>query len=159
MNPAVRALLDLHDDATGFEVPNEDWSAFPYQQLVDSVQAIQRELLEKLGLAFQRDGQVQDAAFHDELTILRSQEDGSSGVSASVLGLAIRFSNFGRLYTMRSVDSVTLNLYPVDAIRALVASQGWTYVADADLAEVYDGRNDALRDGRTTWWTRFFYYV
>jgi hypothetical protein len=80
----------------------------------------------------------------------------ANGVIAFIFAIAIRFSNFGRLFT---IHGNTLASYPVDAIRALVTRHGWTYVPADELDETYDGRNGALRDGRSTWWIRFFDYI
>jgi hypothetical protein len=159
MKPALRTLLDLHDDATGFEVPGNDWSAFPHKQLAADVLSIQRELLESFGLAFYRDPSVQDASYHAELSIRHLQQRMMDNGSRRLVWLAIRFSNFGRLFSIRPINPLTFHRYPVDAIRELVTSHGWTYVPAVELEELYDGRHAGFRDGRTTWWTRFFDYV
>jgi hypothetical protein len=103
MDPAVRTLLDEHDDLFGYEVPRNDWSAFPHRELSASVQTIQRALEDELGVAFQRDGDVQDASFHDELHVLDPRSFQESGVIAIIPEVALRFSNYGRLYTIYSL--------------------------------------------------------
>jgi hypothetical protein len=47
----------------------------------------------------------------------------------------------------------------LEEIRVLVDRHGWTYVPAGALKVTYDGRNAKLRDGRATWWTRFFDYL
>jgi len=159
MQESVRKLLDGLDDPVGCEVPGGNWSRFPYATLAESVTRIQALLREELELAFDRDGNVQDASFHDELRILHPNSFRANSVVALAPEIAVRFSNFGRLYTIHSSFPDLLTKYPVDAIRALVERHGWVYVAADELDDVYDGKNQLLRDGTNTWWIRFFDYL
>jgi hypothetical protein len=159
MESVTRKLLDEHDDPQGCEVPGGDWSAFPYGALAESVRNVQAALRNELDLPFDRDGNVQDASFHDELRILHPSSFRANGVVALVSEIAIRFSNFGHLYTIHSAMPERLASYPVDRIRTVIERHGWTYVPADELEEVYDGKNGVLRDGRNTWWIRFFDYL
>ena len=159
MNPAIRQLLDDSDDPEGSEVPGENWAAFPYDALAASVGNIQEVLRNELNLPLDRDGYVQGASFHDELRRLHPDSFRANGVVALTPEIAVRFSNFGRLYTIYSAVPDTLTHYPVDRIRAVVELQGWRYVPADELGEIYDGKNRAFNGGRITWWIRFFDYL
>ncbi|MDO9022288.1 MAG: hypothetical protein Q7V43_35515 [Myxococcales bacterium] len=159
MNPALRKVLDDSDDPEGCEVPGDNWAAFPYDELAASVGSIQETLRNELNLPFDRDGYVQDASFHDELRQLHPDSFRANGVVVLTPEIAVRFSNFGRLYTIYSAVPDTLTHYPLDRIRAVVELRGWRYVPADELGEIYDGKNRAFNDGRTTWWIRFFDYL
>jgi hypothetical protein len=152
-------MLDAHDDSEGCEVPGGDWSTFPHGSLAESVRSVQAALRGELNLSFDRDGNVQDASFHDELRVLHPESFRANGIVAFVSEIAIRFSNFGRLYTIHSAMPEMPTGYPLDRIRAVVERHGWTYVPADELQEIYDGKNRVLRDGRNTWWIRFFDYL
>ena len=158
MEAIVRRLLEANDDPEGCEFPTGDPSS-PPGDLAESVRSIQRTLREDLNLPMELDGCVQDASFHDELRILHPTSDRGNGVVALFSEIAIRFSNFGRLYTIHSALPSIPARYPVDQIKAIVERHGWKYVPADQLEEVYDGRNKVLRDGRNTWWIRFFDYL
>jgi len=153
MDSALRRLLDAHDDPVGCEIPGNDWSNFPAAALAESIRSIQRALNSELGISFELDGNVQDASFCGELHVRRS------GAGVIVSESAIRFSNFGHLYTLHSAMPAIPDRYPVGRIKAIVELHSWTYVPADELEELYDGKNVVLRDGRNTWWIRFFDYL
>jgi len=156
MERAVRALLEAADDAEGFEVPANDWEAFPYKVYEQEILEIQHRLHDDLGLVLQRDGNVQDASFLDDLRILSSVPDQPN---TFVVPLCIRFSNFGKLFTVwSSLDSIPSE-YPLADIVVRVEGFGWRYVPVEELDEPYDGRNERLRGANTSWWARFFDWV
>jgi hypothetical protein len=154
MDPKTHEILHSADDARGAEVPGGDRATFPWQELADSIRSVQRSLERELGLAFQNDGQVQDASYHDDLYIPcpnsrhRHPEE-----------IVLRFSNFGRLYTVFSGLPQIPQTYPVDNIREIVERHGWQHAPHGALDEPYDGVNDLFRDGETTWWIRFFDFL
>src|SRR3954453_19793987 len=102
MDAALRELLDQHDDAEGCEVPRGNSRAFPHGALARSVSKIRSALRSELGLSFDLDGNVQDASFHDELRVLHPQSLRAGGVVVIGAEIAIRFSHFGRLFTIYS---------------------------------------------------------
>ena len=159
MDSALHSLLLDRDNASGFEVPDEDWRAFPYQELANSVERIRERLLGEAGVSFTRDGNVQDASFHDELRVQVQQSGTIDRSVAAGPDFAIRFSNFGRLFTIWSGPTNDPGRYPTTLVLDIVREEGWTYVPAEQLDEVYDGLNERLRDGRTTWWIRFFDYL
>jgi hypothetical protein len=116
MEAVLRSLLDTFDDPEGCEIPGGDWRSFPHQELSASVHQIQEELQSELGLSFDRDANVQDASFHDELRILLPESFRAKGVVAIVPEIALRFSNFGRLCSIYSAMPERLTHYPVERI-------------------------------------------
>lgn len=154
MDPKTRSLLASADDATGFEVPGNDWGRFPGGELEASVAKVHAALASELGLAFERDRHVQDASFFDQLAIEQRLDERSSAVA-----LGIRFSNFGRLFTLYTTTESEPHAYDEAAIVALVERHGWRYVPSDELEAPYDGANARMRDGETTWWIRFFDYL
>lgn len=105
------------------------------------------------------DDRVEDASFHAELTVLHPEPFHLAGGSVYAPEIAIRFSNFGKLYSITSSMPELLARYPLGKMRALIEGHGWIYVPADQLDEVYDGKNAALRNGVNTWWLRFFDYL
>jgi hypothetical protein len=159
MDEATHRLLVAADDADGAEVPAGDWRAFPYQALAKSVSEVQRALEKELGLRLVRDGNVQDASFHDEIRVLHPEFGWRREGGHLVSDLAIRFSNFGRLYTIFTNLAGIPGEIPIGVLKEIVTRHGWTYVAPEPLEELYDGIHPGFRDGKTTWWIRFFDYL
>lgn len=151
-------ILALADDSDGFEVPNNDWSNFPWKELQRDVSAIHEEIEQNLGVNLQRDNSVQDASFFEELRVLNPSSYLSKGVIRLIPDIAIRFSNFGRLYTIYSATE-SLADYPVEGMRTIIDSHGWHFVSLTDLEKPYDGKNIKLREAKITWWVRFFDYL
>lgn len=154
MEPSVRALLDLYDDPVGCEFPENDF--FRIEELEASVRAVQTAILDELHISMKRDGNVQDASYHDSLFVIHPE---SVRPRYAYVAVGIRFSNFGRLFSICEGEPEIHAQYPVDEIKALVTRHGWKFVDAEQLHEIYDGKNKALRDGRNTWWIRFFDYL
>jgi hypothetical protein len=158
MDPALRELLEKHDDPDGGEFP-VGANAPAYKVMAESVTSIQRALRDELSLSLENSGGAQDCSFHAEIHVLHPSSYRPNGVIAFTPEIAIRFSNFGRLFTIYSALPELLPRYPVDAIRAIVERHGWTYVPADQLHVIYDGRNTLLRNGVNTWWIRYFDYL
>ncbi|MCB9585307.1 MAG: hypothetical protein H6718_07910 [Polyangiaceae bacterium] len=159
MDETLRAMLLQHDCATGCEIPRNDWRVFPYADLQNSVLRIQRVLNEERGLPFERDGNVQDASLHDELSITEMARDPASGERqryVQVTRICVSFSNFGRLCTIHGNN---LGDYPLETIEQVIQNELWTLVPSEALDSPYDGLNEALRKHGITWFTRFFSYL
>src|SRR5262249_56170772 len=94
MEPTVRVLLALADDPEHAEYPpGFDWSA-----LQARVVALQPELERIAGRAFVLDDKAQDASFFGDLSI---QRPGPKPNWIDTV-FAVRFSNFGDLFTTSS---------------------------------------------------------
>ena len=156
MEPAVRALLDSADDTEGVEVPGNDWNALPDETYEREILAIQKRIRDDFGIDVQRDGKVEDASFFDDLRVVSKVASQSNTYHTL---LCIRFSNFGKLFTVcSSLDSIPRE-YPLPSIVGLVEGFGWCYVPADALDEPYDGKNERLREADISWWIRFFDYV
>lgn len=157
MNPELRNMLLAADHATGCECPGE----FPENVSAD-MEAIWQLLAERYGPEFERDGCVQDASFHDEIRVLTPAEcerRKRTGCYAHVREFAIRFSNFGRLFTICSDFDPAPERFDAMSIIKLVEQFGWHYVPADELNAPYDGINPTLRNAGITWWIRFFDYL
>lgn len=149
MDANSRAVLVASDDAVGCEVPGNDWSSSPYQELQESVLSIQAALAEQLGPDFERDGNVEDASFHDELHVLAPDPDHANTRYSE---FSLRFSNFGRLYTWFTALPAPPSPNPVTwwspTAGSMLLSKPWmrTTMASSSFPT------------RDTWWDRFFDY-
>ena len=154
MDAKTHQLLFEVVDPLGFEVPGNDWRRFPHDELRQSVLQVHAALQRELGVALQRDGQVQDASFHDELSTLYEIGPRQYGVD-----LGIRFSNFGRLFTVYTTRETFAPDYDLLAIISIVERHGWRHIPYTALDAPYNGVNAKLCDGKTTWWVRYFDYL
>ena len=102
MRQDIEKLLRASDDSVGFEVPGDDWTSFPYDEIAKSVKEVSMALGNGTGFEFERTGSVQDASFHDELSILSPESYLTNRVTVHIPEIGIRFSNFGRLFTIYS---------------------------------------------------------
>ena len=159
LSPEVRAVLETADCNTGYEVPREDWESFPWRRYISEIETIQNRINTELNISLKRDKNVQDASYLDELFIYRNDAFLNDGIIVHTVQIGIRFSNFGKLYTIYASDISDTNKFDVQGIKRIVDSFGWTYVPAEELRKVtYDGKHKELR-GEVSWWIRFFDYV
>ena len=150
----IDKILIEADDETGIEAPADGMR--PWDEMHGSVTRIRDKIRDRLGLELEVDGNVQDASYHEELRVLAPESYVSEQVTAFVYDLGIRFSNFGRLYTIFGATGA-LKKYPVEEIKGIVYEEGWFFVDPADLQATYYGKNKRLHG--ISWWDRFFDYV
>ncbi|MBD2102670.1 hypothetical protein [Leptolyngbya sp. FACHB-261] len=155
MDKATLNLLNAADDPQESEAPK----GFDYVKEIEAVERIKPELERIVGRLFVLDENVQDASFFTELSIRQSELEYMAGIGNVILTvLAIRFSAFGKLFTVWSnstKEKVNRNL--IDEVVATLQDHGYVYV-DADaLQESYTGSHTDFKD--TTWWLRFFDYI
>ncbi len=150
MDQAIRELLDAVDDPEHAEYPpGFDWAA-----LRDRVAALRPELEQIAARPFILDDKAQDASFVADLSIQRS---GAQSHWIDTV-FALRFSNFGELFTTWShCQTEQLPEAVAAKLVAAVERAGFRYVAPSALKEPYSGRHPNL--GGTTWWIRFFDYL
>ena len=146
------------DDATGFEVPENDWENFPWHELSEEIEVIRIKIENDLGITLEKDGNVQDASFIEELRILNQSSYCSNGVICITPDIALRFSNYGKLFTLYSLTD-SLEKYPVQEIKSIVSEKGWSFIDAKELDRPYDGKNIELQKAGITWWIRFFDYL
>src|SRR5262249_31079602 len=116
--------------------------------------ALQAELGRIAGRPFVLDDRAQDASFFADLSIQRPGP--RAGWIDTVF--AVRFSNFGRLFTTWShCQAEQLSEATAAALVAAVEHAGFRYVPASALDEQYAGRHPGLRG--TSWWIRFFDYL
>jgi hypothetical protein len=150
MEPAVRVLLALADDPDHAEYPpGFDWSA-----LQARVTALQPDLERLAKRPFVLDDKAQDASFFGDLSIHRPAPE-PNGIDTVI---AVRFSNFGDLFTTwRHCEAEELPEQVAAELVAEVTRTGFRFVPPAALDEPYSGRHPGFRGG--TWWHRFFDYL
>jgi hypothetical protein len=151
MNPTLRELLDAADDPTHAEYP----PGFDRAAMRSRVAALQLKLERIVGRAFVLDDTAQDASFCIDLTI---QRPGPQPNWIDTV-FAVRFSNFGELFTTwRHCQTEALSERVIAEVVTEVERAGFRYIPAAALDEAYSGRHPGV--GRLyTWWIRFFDYV
>lgn len=154
MNP----LLNSSDDEIGYEVPGNDWEKFPWEILSKEVAQIRLDILAELNLDMEADGNVQDASFLEELRIMHPSSYLPKGVTRITADIGIRFSNYGKLYTMYS-STGNIENYPVEELKKIIEAKDWKFIDASELELPYNGKNESLRKAKITWWVRFFDYL
>ncbi len=148
MDQAIRDLLDAADDPIHEEEPPD----LDFEALSERVARLEPKMSRIAGRTFALDDEVQDATYFCDLSFDRWIGDGWEMV------FAIRFSNFGSLFTAWN-PSLTERL--PDALVAelvqAVSFAGFQYVPAEALDASYTGRNPAFEGA--TWWQRFFDYT
>jgi hypothetical protein len=151
----LRVLLDA-DDPKAFEYP----PAFDWKRETASVRDLIPTLEGITGQTFKIDVSAQDASFFADLLIVDKEavpEGMLRVLSNTVVG--IRFSSFGRLFTVWSACREERQLPPnvIDQVIQFVASKGYTCVDADSLEEPYSGANPGFEG--VTWKIRFFDYL
>ncbi|MFH1877148.1 MAG: hypothetical protein ABH865_09710 [Candidatus Omnitrophota bacterium] len=158
MNPKIREILQKADDPIGSEIPYEDHDKFPWKELSLEINQIKDLLKNKLGLDFECDDGVQDASFFADLRIFHEKTDSLKRI-IQIADIAIRFSNFGKLFSLWSnLDGFEVK-FPIKEIVNIVKGFNWKYIPKKELHEIYDGKKVSMRNGKYTWWDRFFDYT
>jgi hypothetical protein len=105
------------------------------------------------GRPFVLDDGAQDASFFADLSI-QTPGERPNWIDTMV---AVRFSNFGRLFTTWSHGPERLPAAVEAELVAAVEAAGFRFVPPGALDEPYTGRSEVFRS--TTWWIRFFDYL
>jgi hypothetical protein len=150
VDQAVAELLDAADSPIHAECdPGLDWPARHA-----AVAALRPELERLAGRRFVLDDQVQDATFFADLSI---QRPGSQPHWIDTV-FAVRFSNFGRLFTTwRHCQAECLPDRVAEQLVQAVSRAGFRYVPASALDAPYTGRHPGFAG--SSWWIRFFDYV
>jgi hypothetical protein len=149
VQPNTLKLLQAADDATNVEFPPMfDWAGLR-SQLLD----LQPHLERIASRGFTLNDKVQDASFFGDLAIVKAGEKPNWFEYV----FALRFSNFGRLFT--TCNSSSEKLSPDIAARLIeaAATARFVYVEPEALDEAYAGANQVFTGA--TWWARFFDYT
>ena len=149
MQPSTLKFLQAADDASNVESPPKfDWAGLR-SRLLD----LQPHLERIADRGFTLDDKVQDASFFGDLAIVKSSERPNWFEYV----FALRFSNFGKLFTTCNSSSEQL---PRDIAARLVEAAitaGFVYVEPEALEEPYAGENQIFSGA--TWWERYFDYT
>jgi hypothetical protein len=159
MNSAIRELLDSVDDPIHAEHP----PGFDWDDLSARVERLKPKLERIAGRTLDLDDEVEAASFFGDLSTYRlTEQEAALGrrehgrVLETVF--AVRFSNFGSLFTTWSVcHAERLSDELVEELVKAVSSAGFVYVPTEALDEAYAGSNPAFAGA--TWWERFFDYT
>ena len=145
MDTRTREILMKNDSATDLEYP----PGFNWEASMAAIRALRLHAEKVLGQALELDDQVQDASFFAELFV----------VTAMAFKIALRFSTFGRMATVRTNSAASdLGECAVTRLVSLFGAHGFCYVDPQSLSEPYDGELKGL-GGEATWWHRFFDYM
>lgn len=149
MRPETMRILREADDPVDVEGESREGGEEAWRNVRALVPALEAILGKRLEL----DENVQDASFMTDIAL---REETAPRVWDALV--AVRFSNFGRLYTVwTSYPSWRIAPETVERIIGAVRAAGFVYVEAEELQEPYTGRNPALEG--STWWIRFFDYV
>lgn len=148
MHASTRALLCGADHPVATECP----PGFDRPALLARVIRLQPALERLAGRPFVLDASVEDAGFFADL----SNQQAGEGRRCIETVLALRFSNFGQLFTVWSVAPEPLPVPLVAVLVEAAGAAGFHYVCADDLDEAYTGTHRLFR--HASWWERYFDY-
>lgn len=155
MEPTIHDLLEAADDPDCAEFP----PCYDGEALNRRVVALKPELERIAGRSFVLDCCVQDASFFTDLSIQ------VAGLNPGYIDtvFAVRFSNFGDLFTTWNHGPEQLTKVLAAELVAAVEVAGFRFVPQEALGQAYTGRHTGFRkmaaSSRVTWKTRFFDYL
>ncbi len=154
MDPAIRALLESADDP----IHAEDDQKVEWEEMNERVSGLLPKLERITGQTFDLDDGVQDATYWGELAIWRSSADTPEWGEVLEAVFAVRFSNFGWLFTAWGRHPTErLPEAQVEEVIQAVSYAGFQHIPTSALDEPYTGSHPAFAGA--TWWHRFFDYV
>jgi hypothetical protein len=152
MDIATLRLLEQIDAQSSVhaEYPDDlDWA-----REIAQVRALAPVVEQIIGRACTVDDGVQDASFLADIAAYERSLERDIGLVAA---LAVRFSNFGRLFTTWSTAPTPLDPGVVAAVIHAVRERSYLYVDGTMLNVPYTGVDPRYKGG--TWWIRFFEYL
>ena len=154
MRKDLYELLISIDEKGQWEVPR----SFRWRKLIKKVVSFKNDFEKIFGFKLDLDKQVQDASFIADLRLLEERKDSARTVFLSYT-FCFRFSNFGNLFTVMNMPKEKEKYYSeIMACRQILDENGYIYIDQDELEEIYDGVNEPYEEG-LTWWTRFFDYL
>lgn len=156
MKKEIHDFLLSVDEKDNWEFPKNGRWDLPFEE----VQSIKPEIESLVGKTLDIDKNVQDASFLTDLGLLDDRHyDREKGVGSLSYLFAIRFSNFGRMFTIWGSEWPTnKDQYNLDSVLRLLESKGFKYIPADELGELYDGVNKPF-EPMLTWWIRYFDYL
>ena len=156
MEYSIRDLLLKFDRLGEWEGPaNSDWAS-----RYSEVEATKPKIEAIVGWPLDIDRNVQDASFLTDIGLLDARYyDRKTNTGALYYIFAIRFSNFGHMFTLHGAEwEERYDELQLGTVIKLLESQDFAYIPADQLASLYDGVNEPLSNGFTSW-TRFFDYL
>jgi len=156
MNKEIHSYLLSVDEKGNWEYPKDGRWDIPFSE----VESIKPELERITGVTLDIDKNVQDASFLTDLGLLDDRYfDRKKGVGSLSYMFSIRFSNFGRMFTVIGTEWPENNeKYNLDKVIEFLIEKGYKYIPEVELSEPYDGVNEPF-EPNLTWWIRYFEYL
>jgi hypothetical protein len=150
--PTLRLLKQVDAQSSVHpEYPDD----FEWAREIAKVRALAPVIEQIIDRVCKVDDQVQDASF---LADIAAYEPASAEArSVYVVALAVRFSNFGRLFAIWSSAPTSLDPGVVTKVIEAVRGRGYIYIDSTMLNVPYTGVDQRYKGG--TWWVRFFDYL
>lgn len=159
MQPSTRQILLRADRVGEWEIPADVPDNFRLEvlSLAPSLESI-------VGQKLDVDRNVQDASFVTDIGLLDDREyDRRSDTGSLCYIFAVRFSYFGRLFTLHGDEwKERFDEFELGNVKEFLSSREFVYVCSDELDAPYDGLNspeNPISGEPITWWRRFFDYL
>ena len=153
----------LHDFLLSVD-EKDNWE-FPQNSKYDvtfvEVESLKVELESIVGKKLDIDNNLQDASFMTDVGILDEKHyDRKTGTGAIIHLFAIRFSNFGRMFTVHGSEFLSHKVeYNLEKAIIFLERKNFKYIPAEELDVPYDGINKHHGYDGLTWWVRYFDYI
>ena len=156
MNEEIHSYLVSVDEKGNWEFPKNGRWDIPFEE----VESIKPELEQITGVILDIDKNVQDASFLTDLGLLDERYyDREKECGALSYLFSIRFSNFGRMFTVICSEwPENKEKYNLDKVIEYLQERKYKYIPEMELHEPYDGVNKPF-EPNLTWWIRYFDYL
>lgn len=156
MNKEIHDFLISVDEIGNWEFPNGGRWDLPFSE----IRALKNDLEKISGKTLDLDKNVQDASFLTDLGLLDDRYyDREKGAGSLSYIFSIRFSNFGRMFTVHGSEwPMSKEQYCLTEVIEYLQSKKYKYIPASDLDEPYDGINKPYVSG-LSWWVRYFDYL
>ncbi len=156
MDIEIHSFLLSVDEKGNWEYPKDGRCDISFKD----VESIKPELERIMGVTLDIDKNVQDASFLTDLGLLDDRNyDREKGAGLISYLFSIRFSNFGRMFTIISSEwPENKEKYNLSKVIKYLEGKKYKYIPEAELNETYDGVNEPF-EPKLTWWIRYFDYL
>ena len=156
MNKEIHDYLISVDEIGNWEFPKGGRWDIPFNE----VMSIKPDLEIISGVTLDIDKNVQDASFLTDIGLLDDRYyDREKGSGALSYLFSIRFSNFGRMFTLIGSEwPENEKKYNLSKVIEYLQERDYKYIPEAELDEPYDGINEPF-EPNLTWWIRYFDYL
>ncbi|AZZ92805.1 hypothetical protein EUZ85_19575 [Hahella sp. KA22] len=155
MNSRIHTLLLSADVRGSWEYPPD----FNWESSVREIEKHKGALENIMSAELELDANAQDASFFADIYQLETSYAASGAPQAVIYHFALRFSNYGRLFTLLNESACdNVEQRQLQSCIAYLEAQGYVYIPVSELDCPYDGVN-AGEISPITWWTRYFDYL